>query len=407
MQSNKAIPQKIRDTLKQVVNGAIDNYEVRVHDPNQKGEGYLGQMVFITLQEKGTGKELNLAVKQAFSEDNIRKHNPIRDAFLNEIYFYTELWPKLSKLQEGVPEKYNFHHLPKCLAVNSEDKYERLVLENLKQEGFAMHDKTKALDVKMYEEIFKVYAKLHALSLAYKQSHPEDFLKIDSDTIPAWLESTKKKALQDSFRINAENCLKVLESVVDAKVLEKFKCYVNDSVGIFREAQCKARYSVLLHGDCWSNNVMFKYDSLGNVSDLKLIDFQLITVGSPVCDLSYTLYSGGSKEVFDQLDHLLRIYHQALSDTLRALGYDSNQLLPFQVLKGDWKVHCQKGVVLAIAIWKGKMIYQEEVLDLTDICDEDEVDMEKYLNAKYDEETYRERMKDLVLHLYENDYMYG
>merc|ERR1712013_772071 len=43
------------------------------------------------------------------------------------------------------------------------------------------------------------------------------------------------------------------------------------------------------HGDFWSNNIMFKYDSDEKVTDTILVDFQLINYGHPAYDVLYML----------------------------------------------------------------------------------------------------------------------
>lgn len=49
---------------------------------------------------------------------------------------------------------------------------------------------------------------------------------------------------------------------------------------------------VVLHGDCWMNNVMFKEDPVTKkIVDAKFIDLQIVRYGSPVLDVLYFLYS--------------------------------------------------------------------------------------------------------------------
>lgn len=49
---------------------------------------------------------------------------------------------------------------------------------------------------------------------------------------------------------------------------------------------------VVLHGDCWMNNIMFKEDPVTKkVLDAKFIDLQIVRYGSPVLDLLYCLYT--------------------------------------------------------------------------------------------------------------------
>lgn len=117
------------------------------------------------------------------------------------------------------------------------------------------------------------------------------------------------------------------------------------------------------------------------------------------------MYSGGTKEIFDDLDHLLQIYHGSLSENLREYGCNPDEIYPLEALKGDWKVYCQLGVAMGLSIWRGKLVYDDEVVDLTDITPETDEGMQKFKDAKFDEETYRKRTREIILHLYENDYL--
>ncbi|KAJ8926109.1 hypothetical protein NQ315_009966 [Exocentrus adspersus] len=399
------LPPKIYDVLKTVVKGNIDDFTVTVHDPNKKGEGYLGKLFFVTLQEKNNDCRLVFAVKCAFSENAVRDQYPIRGAFLNEIYFYTKLWPRLCKFQESASGKRSFHHVPRCYAVVSDNDQEMLVLENLKLRGFEMHDKKKPVSVSMFEYLFGLYGKLHALSLAYKALHPEEFSELGEGVSDMWVTFCKKHPFGEAIRIGMRQAMKALEPGMDDQIIERFSHYEEDGVELFCNSLEKTRYNAVIHGDGWSNNMMFKYDESKNPVDMRFLDFQLCTVASPVCDLSYCLYSGGTKETFDQLDRLLQVYHDALSDSLRSYGCDAEQLYPLEALKSDWKKHCQMGAIIGIIIWRNKLTCADAALDLMDLTDgEDSKEMmQKFLNTKIDEGTYRERVRDILSHLYERD----
>ncbi|XP_018566831.1 uncharacterized protein LOC108907576 [Anoplophora glabripennis] len=398
------VPLKIYEILEKAVNGNIENFEVNVQDPNKKGEGFLGQIFFVSLRDKYTGKQLHFVVKQAFSEQNIRDMHPIRDVFVTEIYFYKKLWPKLLKFQEKVSPANRFVHLAKCFATASEENCERLLLENLKYQGFVMHDKKKALEKEQFEFIFKVYGKLHAISFAYKALDPESLLELVEGVTDVWIVMSHKSHFHDAVKIIHEESLEYLEPSVEGAIIKKYKHYVDDGLDLLLKSLAKGKYTAITHGDCWSNNMMFKYDNSGETVDVRFLDFQMFRVGSPVCDLSYCLYSGGTKEVFDDLDHLLHVYHDSLSESLREYGCDPMELYPLEALKNDWKVHCQFGAAMGLMLWRAKLTYDNDVMDLSDMC-EDEEGVKKFFQANCDENTFKERVRDIVTHLYENNYI--
>lgn len=254
------VPQKIYEVLEKAIDGNIEDFAISVNDSNKKGDGYIGQIFFVTLQEKNYGRRLNFVVKQAFSEQNIRELHPIRDAFITEIYFYTELWPKLREFQERIPATLSFDHLARCYAATREENFERLVLEDLKEQGFVMNDKRKVMDREQLEYIFKVYGKLHAISFAYKALKPGEFSELTEVVTDVWVSFSKKQIFQDAIKLAYRQCFDNLEPGVDDAIIDKFRHYLDDGMEVFCKSLVNGKYTAIVHGDCWSNNIMFKYD---------------------------------------------------------------------------------------------------------------------------------------------------
>lgn len=80
-------------------------------------------------------------------------------------------------------------------------------------------------------------------------------------------------------------------------------------------------FNCLCHSDLWSNNIMFN-DFLPLASNVLLIDFQMVCVGSPVMDICYALFSSSDEAMREkEFDDLIRYYHEQLSLILKKLGY--------------------------------------------------------------------------------------
>lgn len=100
---------------------------------------------------------------------------------------------------------------------------------------------------------------------------------------------------------------------VDKGVVERFKDFSNGFFGYFdekcRKVWCSllqiklnrpntrffqvpsSRYFTLMHGDFWSNNMLFKEDPETNEpKEVKLIDFQMTGTGEPFYDIGYYLH---------------------------------------------------------------------------------------------------------------------
>ncbi|KAJ8963395.1 hypothetical protein NQ318_018873 [Aromia moschata] len=400
------VPEKIYNLLKSVVDRSLENYSIYVLDPNKKGEGFLGEMCYVSLEDKVSGKVLNFVVKQAFENEKVRERHHIKEYYLNEIYFYTKVWPAFIEVQKEVGLPDAFDKIPKCYCTSSKNGQETLVLKNLKIEGFSIYDKKKPLDKEHFELIFRQYGRFHALSFAYKMLHPLEYDELSKGLTVSFRILTKQTGFITYVERVFNNALESLDPENDAKVLEKSKRYVGNVLEIFDDScNYKGKYSVILHGDCWSNNMMFKYDECNKLIDLRLLDFQFSNVGTPVNDLSYCLYSGGTKEIFDDLDHYLKLYHESLMKTIKEFGLGSENVFSFEELKKDWKEYCKMGLVMGLMAWLVKTTYESNIMDLTDIKDtDDDVPKERNKNT-FDEVTFKRRSRDIFVHLFENDFV--
>ncbi|XP_018566835.1 uncharacterized protein LOC108907579 [Anoplophora glabripennis] len=398
------VPPQVYETLKKVIEGNIENFEIVVHDANKKGEGFLGEVVFVTLENKQSNEVINLVVKQAFTKQSIRDVGPIREAFMNEIYFYDQVWKRLNKFQERIPMQSQSHKVPKYFTSTSEDGSEKLVLENLKFKKFEVHNKKIPLDKQHFEFIFREYGKFHGLSFAYKSLYPEDFANLAKELLDIFLVFINGDGFKKAVKNINDLAMDSLQPGIDDAVIEKFRPSVENCVEHFKESiDCNTKYTVITHGDCWSNNMMFKYSEERKLIDVRFLDFQLSKEGSPCCDLSYCFYSGAPKELLKDLDYFLKVYHDSLSETLKAFGCDSGKLYPFQELKNDWKRYCKMGVMMSLMIWKIKCTPEENVIDFNDTRPAEE--KEKIFQTGYDQDAFKKISRSLILHLYENDFL--
>ncbi|XP_014275100.1 uncharacterized protein [Halyomorpha halys] len=81
-------------------------------------------------------------------------------------------------------------------------------------------------------------------------------------------------------------------------------------------------FTVLNHGDCWSNNIMFKYDFQKRPIAVKFLDYQLPNYNTPCVDITNLMYLSvrpAIRRANYQL--LLKTYHDSLVRTLDKFGF--------------------------------------------------------------------------------------
>lgn len=142
---------------------------------------------------------------------------------------------------------------------------------------------------------------------------------------------------------------------------------------------------------------------------VKLIDFQICRSGSVVSDLSYLLYSAVTKNILDDLDHFLKIYHDSFSDTLRSYNLDPSAIFTFADLKAEWKNHFAYGYIISQVLWANKLMKAYDKRNFVELeengifeWNNDEQSPEKY---ELDVEKLDKILMDLTLHVNENGWL--
>ncbi|XP_048517825.1 uncharacterized protein LOC125502726 [Dendroctonus ponderosae] len=282
-------------------------------------------------------------------------------AFINEMNFYSRIHPELDRFQRlrGVEDP--FDKIPKFFCGSLEESREYLAFTDLLAENYALFEKSQPLDEKHLQAIFATYGKFHALTFAYKASNPEKYQEITApaiDILSTFLESVSKE-IEGTFQTALEYIKETNQQGAD-----KAQMFLDD-FGPSRLRGCKyeGQYSAWIHGDCWSNNMLFKYLANGDLEDIKLLDHQCGRDSTPVHDLSYCFYSGASKPDFDKLDYYLDLYYHSFSKFAKELGADPDKMLPLEALKNDWKKYALMGIYMAIVAGSLKFMAKKEFQD--------------------------------------------
>lgn len=82
-------------------------------------------------------------------------------------------------------------------------------------------------------------------------------------------------------------------------------------------------FNVINHGDCWVNNLLFKYGTNGELLDLIFVDFQLPKYGHPSTDLlNFIMTSVHLDYKLQHFDFFIKYYYENLVKHLNLLGYE-------------------------------------------------------------------------------------
>lgn len=141
------------------------------------------------------------------------------------------------------------------------------------------------------------------------------------------------------------------------------------------------------------------FQGKGKVQEMKIIDFQLSCDSTPIYDLAYSLYSGATGESLKMLDDFQKVYHDSLTETLEDFGISAERIYSFDTFKEDWKRYCKLGLSPGLFLWKVKFYKNEDLPNPGE-------SLNVSLKVPSDlQDTYKKIVRDLILHMYNNDFL--
>ncbi|XP_050296034.1 uncharacterized protein LOC126735953 [Anthonomus grandis grandis] len=353
-----------------VEKNGISNATITADVGSIKGDNYLGIIHTVIARADKGDEGLHFILKSAPSNEHFRKRAKINKLFKHEAYLYETAIGSIQEFQQKFNLKQPFTGAAKYYGCILEDGNESILMENLKEYGYNLWERTKPMDDAHITAVFTEYARFHAASMAFRHKEPEKFNNItkEIDTIPAQAKEYENTTQFLKEFIGA--CFTAGSGAVAGnekatKALERLKEIIID---VFEACQkVKQETVVILHGDCWCNNILFKYkdETKTKPSKVCFIDWQLSRLGSPIIDLAYFFFCATSKETLPNLNQYLKTYHDTLSEYLRDCDCDPEEIYSFNSFMKDWKKLCMRGICVSLIMIKVMLSDSEEAPDLT------------------------------------------
>lgn len=262
------IPNFALKTIEHIAqNEGFTKYSISSLAGSNHGDGFLGYVLRIKITGEKSDKptdELSVILKLPPNNQTRREQFFAKDLFEQEIFTYTEMFPKISQFQNDhrIPHKFQFNEYPKCLGVIDDYEHQNygIFLEDIKEKHFNIFDKSKEMDLEHIELVLKTQAKLHGLTFILRQQNPEIFQKLFrmEDKIAKMMSTNqmvqmKNKVFDEALlglRANEINAIRKLKDIKD-----NFSEYIAECVN-YKNAE---PFVVFNHGDSWTNNIMFSY----------------------------------------------------------------------------------------------------------------------------------------------------
>ncbi len=287
--------------------------------------------------------------------------------FTHEAVFYNGLFPMLaaknSAIKEIAPTCYHAYSdgeegglNPGCwertCAVGGRKEKGVIVLEDLKQvadRAFHTIDKSEVPTIDHVMLVMRAAGRyhgamwqlLHSTEEAFKDApvSKEEVEQFYGGAVP---KSAIKKSVKKLFKELAEL---MSNKDLDEEFIEKVRKYkAGRAADLMLDKS--SPIATIVHGDLWTNNMMFSGDADGNPEEVRLLDFQAGRIAHPALDLAYFLYCN-TDAVFRKahLDRCLREYFGVFGLYLTGLeGFG------FEEFKREWDKYLEAGMIMGMLV---------------------------------------------------------
>lgn len=164
-----------------------------------------------------------------------------------------------------------FASIPRCYLTILTDNQETLLLQDIKTLGFQLYDRKTVMNLDHIKLVLKVLGQWHALSFGLQAKHPLEFSKLTFKWKCPAEEIFVKSHVGKWMNLAQKHLLSVLADAGELELLLKYKKKTNNhlATSIVKDIlYMQKEHVVVTHGDCWNNNLMFKYQ----VNELVLLE---------------------------------------------------------------------------------------------------------------------------------------
>uniref|UniRef100_A0A0K8U7Q6 CHK kinase-like domain-containing protein n=1 Tax=Bactrocera latifrons TaxID=174628 RepID=A0A0K8U7Q6_BACLA len=331
---------------------------------------------------------MKLPQENEILKDMMRKHN----IFEIEYKMYHEVLPEFKKMY--VNAGVNAMFSASCYNIDTPSEFGVILLEDLRPLGYKNANRLEGLNLVHTKAVLERLSQWHAASatrVETKGIFPEMFIK--------GIFSESQRQTMEDFSTTIKS--QFLSSV---KTIKGSEDYMDDLVNVFNyitellfntSKYDPNEFNVLNHGDCWSNNIMFKYDAEGKIVDTVLIDYQMVNYGSPAKDLLYFLVSSTAYDLkIKEFNYFIKFYHKNLVKNLTILKYPKK--LP--TLK---EIHC---AIIKYGIWALSTSFGVMAVALLESNDDSNIDSfindsdagDRFRNLMFSNPRYRKHLEILM-----------
>lgn len=297
------------------------------------------------------------------------------------------------------------------MATHEDGEHDFIAMEDLGVLGFRSADRQVELDVAHCKLALESLGKFHGISHAMRTLEPETFRRLTSHMIDIYYSEPAREWYSEMTGIEISVSRDAIHKEYPGTEIEaKMHAFTDTSYNFYSRmiemTHAVNEFSVIGHGDCWLPNFMFNYEN-SSPKSVKIIDFQLVRLGSCVLDFSFFLYSCTTDQLRkDHYEEMLQWYYGGVEHTLKQFSLDVATVFPMVAFQEELKQFCKFGAGMAMEALPLSIMDEEETTDL-DAIEGDrplsipEVWKMKPINTKEG----RLRVADVFKHAVEHGYL--
>ncbi|KAF2358971.1 Protein of unknown function DUF227 [Trinorchestia longiramus] len=310
--------------------------------------------------------------------------------FVKEGKFYQQLVPDLNNVMEEISQP--SLKFASCYYASFEPTRQVILLSDKREYSFKMADRFVGLDDDHVVLVVKELARLHAASVILEDRLGNEKLLEKYDFLDDFFTGDKTKDMLSMFENlfvgYVNNGAKIADRITGyEKVSAWLKEQAPSSFGTLNTVmrECDPKFKAIGHGDCWNNNLLFRYKN-GKVVDVCLLDLQVNRHASLALDLNYFFFTSLNGETRKKgLESYLTAYYNSFKEV-----FDAAQK-PMKFTREELYTEYRNKNLFGLLM--GLMVLPIVVMQSTDVPDFNDVNEE---NMQEKMEAQQQKVLDMI-----------
>lgn len=205
-------------------------------------------------------QKLSLICKLA--PENVQRQEQCKTnlVFDREVLFYSTILPMLERfqLEKGLTEADGFFGYPKYFGSSNDAATNEygIIMRDLVASGFVLWNKLEPIRFENVKLLMEQLGRVHGLSFALRDQRPQDFQQI-RDLDDVMIELIRSDVMGGMFNASYDQAIAALDKEEDVRLMKSLKSSYMEWLTVALGRSYAEPFSVLGHGDCWNNNMMF------------------------------------------------------------------------------------------------------------------------------------------------------